>query len=181
MQAHRSDQAQAGSSDPLRRAVRRALPFGSSVLAAGLMFGAVPAASCDPFPAVFPLATLLPAGGGDGSAGFTLFGIDASDDAADTQPAGDVNGDGIDDLVVGVPNADPGGRISAGETYVVFGRDTAEGGTFPPRYPLASLLPAGGGDGSAGFVLTGIRVRRRRTAGDGGRRRQRRRHRGSDN
>ena len=32
----------------------------------------------------------------------------------------------------------------------------AFGAAFPPVIPLASLYPAGGGDGSAGFVLTGV-------------------------
>ena len=35
--------------------------------------------------------------------------------------AGDVNGDGFDDLIVGAPNGDDGGT-NAGEAYVVFGK-----------------------------------------------------------
>ena len=37
--------------------------------------------------------------------------------------AGDVNGDGIGDVIIGARSADPGNRTSAGETYVVFGSD----------------------------------------------------------
>ena len=105
------------------------------------------------FPPVFPLVTLLPGAGGDGSAGFVLNGIDAEDQSGHRhEAAGDLNGDGIGDLFITTRFADPGGRIDAGESYVVFG--SANG--FPSSFALASLLPAGGGDGSAGFVLTGI-------------------------
>ena len=60
--------------------------------------------------------------------------------------AGDVNGDGIDDLIIGAPCADPGGRYDAGESYVVFG--SAAG--FAASLDLAAL------DGSNGFRLDGI-------------------------
>jgi hypothetical protein len=109
------------------------------------------------FPAVYPLASLLPGGGGDGSAGFVLSGIDAGDfSGISVSAAGDVDGDGIGDLIVGASGGDPGGTNASGESYVVFGRDSATVGNFPARYPLASLLPAAGGDGSAGIVLLGI-------------------------
>ena len=48
--------------------------------------------------------------------------------------AGDVNGDGIDDLIIGAPYADPNGRNSACASYVVFGRDQG----FPATIDLAS-------------------------------------------
>jgi hypothetical protein len=71
----------------------------------------------------------------------------------DVSAAGDVNADGIDDLIIGAFTADPAGKSSAGESYVVFG--STQG--FSAIFPLASLYPAVGGDGSRGFVLTGIR------------------------
>jgi hypothetical protein len=36
--------------------------------------------------------------------------------------AGDVNGDGLDDLIVGATYADPSGKSNAGKSYVVFGK-----------------------------------------------------------
>ena len=65
--------------------------------------------------------------------------------------AGDVNGDGVDDLIIGARDADPNGNFRAGESYVVFGRDTSAGGPgFASQLDLCSL------NGSNGFVLNGI-------------------------
>jgi hypothetical protein len=36
--------------------------------------------------------------------------------------AGDVNGDGLDGLIVGAWGADPSGKSDAGKSYVVFGK-----------------------------------------------------------
>ena len=105
------------------------------------------------FPAVFELRNLLPEAGGDGTSGFALFGIDDFDHSGrSVSNAGDVNGDGIDDLIIGADYASYPGPIYKGETYVVFGRMRR----FPATFQLSSLLPEAGGDGTAGFVLTGI-------------------------
>ena len=79
------------------------------------------------FPATFELRSLLPAAGGDGTSGFVLRGIDPVDNSGNSvSHAGDVNGDGIDDFIIGAvgadPNGDPTGGGGAGESYVVFGR-----------------------------------------------------------
>jgi hypothetical protein len=41
---------------------------------------------------------------------------------ASVSSAGDVNGDGLDDLIVSSYQADPSGKLSAGKSYVVFGK-----------------------------------------------------------
>jgi hypothetical protein len=141
--------------DALHRAVRRTLRS-TGIVMAGL--GAASIASAAPFPAVFPLASLLPGLGGDGSAGFVLNGV-VSEFAftGSVGAAGDVNGDGIDDLIIGASGANPDGNNDSGQSYVVFGRDTAQAGNFDAVLPLESLFPENGGDGSVGFALNGVK------------------------
>ena len=104
------------------------------------------------FNAEFDLTSLLPANGGDGSHGFVLKGVDPYDySGLAVDSAGDMNGDGITDLVIGAPYADPGGKLSAGEAYVVFGTNSG----FTAELNLASLMLANGGDGSRGFIIQG--------------------------
>ena len=58
-----------------------------------------------------------------GSGGFVINGIDVGDRSGwSVSGAGDVNGDGLADLIVGAFLADPGGNTDAGESYVVFGK-----------------------------------------------------------
>ncbi|PZD73392.1 Leukotoxin [Acaryochloris thomasi RCC1774] len=63
----------------------------------------------------------------NGFNGFILNGVAANDDAGSAiSTAGDINNDGIDDLIVGAPNADPNGRDDAGSSYVVYGNAAPE-------------------------------------------------------
>jgi hypothetical protein len=61
-----------------------------------------------------------------GSAGFWIWGAAAGDNCGfSVGSAGDVNGDGSDDLIVGCHAASPLSRLRAGTSYVVFGHTTA--------------------------------------------------------
>ena len=60
----------------------------------------------------------------DGTNGLIISGADNGDLAGlSVRGAGDINGDGFDDLVVGAPGGDPAAGSAAGESYVVFGAD----------------------------------------------------------
>jgi len=104
-------------------------------------------------PAVIRLASLAT---GDGSAGFALRAAESSTFAASVSTAGDVNGDGVDDFILGSPYTSQVRAIDVGRSFVVFGRDAGQGETFPHFLQLDSLRPVGGGDGSEGFVIEGF-------------------------
>jgi len=57
----------------------------------------------------------------DGAADLTLFGREAHDNLGFTVASGDVNGDGIDDVLVGARFATDTGRASVGAIYAVYG------------------------------------------------------------
>ncbi|MGE3972838.1 MAG: choice-of-anchor D domain-containing protein, partial [Porticoccaceae bacterium] len=119
-------------------------------ITAVLLAGALSSeARAQAFPAVIDLGSL------SGNDGFRLDGAAAYDVSGfSVSAAGDINGDGIDDLIVGAPYADPNGSAS-GSSYVVFGKDAANAGNFPATLALSSL------NGSDGFRLDGA------AAGDG--------------
>lgn len=92
-----------------------------------------------PFAASFALSSL------DGSNGFRLDGAAQNDDSGySVSAAGDINGDGIDDLIVGAAFAQPNG-IASGSSYVVFGK----------RTPFASTLALSTLNGMNGFRIDG--------------------------
>jgi hypothetical protein len=58
---------------------------------------------------------------GGGAGGFVINGdITSTSSGYSVSAAGDVNGDGLADLIVGAPDANSGG----GRSYVVFGKTT---------------------------------------------------------
>lgn len=100
-----------------------------------VVFGAAP-----PVGATVDLGGLL--GGGTGN---LIQALDAGDRLGSAvSPLGDVDGDGFDDILVGAPLADPGGRAEAGETHVVFGSASS------------FLLDTPTIDGTNGYTLAGI-------------------------
>src|SRR5262249_42779809 len=82
----------------------------------------------------------------DGTTGFALSGIADNDHSGGAvSGAGDVNGDGFDDLLIGASRAGAGGT-HRGQTYLVFGHS----GAFDPALNLSSL------NGTTGFILNAI-------------------------
>ncbi|WP_199247574.1 VWD domain-containing protein [[Phormidium] sp. ETS-05] len=81
----------------------------------------------------------------DGKNGFLVFnGIDGNS-ITSVNTAGDMNGDGIDDIALGVSASTVNDKFAAGKTYIMFGNN----GGFPAAINLSKL------DGSNGFVLNG--------------------------
>jgi len=83
----------------------------------------------------------------NGSNGFVINGSASGDySGVSVSTAGDINGDGIADLIIGAPDANPNGNTLAGASYVVFGGSgVGSGGSLN----LSDL------NGSNGFVING--------------------------
>jgi hypothetical protein len=77
--------------------------------------------------------------------GFVVNGKNAGDcSGTSVTTVGDVNGDGLDDLIVGAHNADPSGKSNAGKSYIIFGKIDS---TAINLFTIAS--------GTGGFVING--------------------------
>ncbi|MDD2545853.1 MAG: Ig-like domain-containing protein [Burkholderiaceae bacterium] len=91
-------------------------------------------------PTAVDLATIA-----DGNGGFVINGQAAGDQSGwSVSAAGDVNGDGLADLVIGAPNSDPATKTNAGRSYVIFGK------TSSTAIDLTAVV-----DGNGGFVIDG--------------------------
>ncbi len=130
---------------PLAAALRRArLPLlagGALLCLAGPAFGA---------PVEVELSGIV--AGDDG--GFALNGATAGDySGIVVSAAGDVNGDGIDDVIVGAQRTDPNGD-KRGQSCVVYGSDTTpdalvipgRSGTFPGTLATSDTVTVTGFD-----------------------------------
>lgn len=81
----------------------------------------------------------------NGSGGFVVNGQAASDYSGHSlSSAGDVNGDGLADIIIGAYPASPDGKANAGKSYVVFGKASGN---------AVNLSEVSGGNG--GFVING--------------------------
>jgi Ca2+-binding RTX toxin-like protein len=80
----------------------------------------------------------------NGSGGFVINGQSAWDFSGSVSGAGDINGDGLADLIVGASRSDPAAGHDAGRSYVVFGK--ANNTTID----LSAVA-----NGSGGFVING--------------------------
>jgi hypothetical protein len=91
-------------------------------------------------------ANSLNLSGLNGTNGFVINGVSAGDNSGTSvSAAGDINVDGMDDLIIGASLADPNGEGS-GASYVVFGSDQV----------WASALSLSSLNGANGFVINGV-------------------------
>lgn len=81
----------------------------------------------------------------DGRNGFAIETVYGEGSGYSVDIAGDINNDGIDDLIIGAPFASPNGELS-GKSYVVFGDATIGSATVK----LSDL------NGRNGFVINGV-------------------------
>jgi len=112
---------------------------GSSQGAVYVVFG-----TASGFPANYSLTNI------NGTTGFQINGGEYAQDfvGVSVAGAGDVNNDGIDDLIVGASGGDPDGGGS-GAAYVIFGKNTAVDGDFASDIATSSLT------GTTGFQISG--------------------------
>ncbi len=101
-------------------------------------------------PGVFPELTMMTNSWLDGTNGLFMAGSRSNGfSGVSVRPAGDVNGDGLDDVLIGAPYASRGGAYAVGETYLVYGSSHG----FPSSY---EILTNNWLDGTNGVILTGV-------------------------
>src|SRR5262245_11212255 len=85
----------------------------------------------------------------DGSNGFRILGSSSGEEAGSSVSVGDINGDGIADVIVGAPGRGFGYWYGVGDysAYVIFGRGSDD-------FPIASTVSTTNLDPTAGFGVT---------------------------
>ena len=86
-------------------------------------------------------------------ADYSFLGENAGDRAGEVSSAGDVDGDGLDDLVIGASTNDEGGS-TAGKVYLVLGKNLGVTGSINLSQAHYSFIGENAGD-RAGFSLSG--------------------------
>jgi len=82
----------------------------------------------------------------NGTNGFVINGITVNDQTGFSVAVGDVNGDGIGDIIIGANAASPNGHTGAGSVFVVYGQSSGWASSFN----LSSL------NGANGFRINGV-------------------------
>lgn len=101
---------------------------------------------------IYSPITSFELGGLDGSNGFFINGItEGGRLGGEVSNAGDINGDGFDDFIIGASSGFANGLYNAGQVYIVFGSSgfQAQAGNNI-EFDLEAL------DGSNGFSITGL-------------------------
>ncbi len=95
-------------------------------------------------------------------ADLTVIGANNGDNVGYAVATGDINGDGVHDLIIGAPFADTAGGVNAGKVYVIYGRRN-----LPSSIDLSTTPPTFTVSGPTGGELSGFRVATGDINGDG--------------
>jgi hypothetical protein len=90
-----------------------------------------------------------------GTNGFKISGEAASDFAGTAvSRAGDIDGDGFDDLIVGAYGQDPGGSTGAGAAYIIYGKGTGFDANVQLSSPRVTKIAGASGENLFGFSVS---------------------------